>query len=216
MDMALLGAPFLVTSAVAGIAYGLVLQFRPSSAFRTFVKTVAVGVLAVWSFVAGAPALLTAALVFSAIGDAFLAGNPKRWLPPGLASFLLGHLIYVALFLELGGVHVLAAQPVRLIAGAVGLAAGIGLVVWLWKDFGPMRPAVIAYMLAISAMVASAFSLDASRWSAMLGAVAFMASDGILSWRLFKRPNSDEPLADHAVWWLYWTGQVGIATAFLL
>ena len=86
--MTLTGNPFLVVSVVAGIAYGAVLQFRPGGLFRTSVKTAAVGALALWAWMAGAPPLLTGALALSAVGDAFLAGNPDRWLPPGLGSFL--------------------------------------------------------------------------------------------------------------------------------
>ena len=86
--MTLTGNPFLVVSVVAGIAYGAVLQFRPGGLFRTSVKTAAVGALALWAWMAGAPPLLTGALALSAVGDAFLAGNPDRWLPPGLGSRL--------------------------------------------------------------------------------------------------------------------------------
>jgi uncharacterized membrane protein YhhN len=46
-------------------------------------------------------ALLAIALAFCTLGDAFLAGDPKRWLPFGLAAFLTGHVIYVPLL----GVH---------------------------------------------------------------------------------------------------------------
>ena len=64
--MQALGLPFLGVSVVAALAYGLVLQFRPSSVFRTAVKTVVVGALAVWSYNAGAPPLLTRALAVEA------------------------------------------------------------------------------------------------------------------------------------------------------
>jgi len=152
----------------------------------------------------------------SALGDAFLAGNPKRWLVFGMASFLVAHIIYVEFFLEIGGLGVLASQPVRLLGGGAALLLGSGLVSWLWRDLGPLRPAVVAYALAIAAMVGTSFSLDAGRWPAMAGALAFMASDGVLSWRLFRHGEQPAVVADHAVWWLYWGGQVGIAGAFLL
>jgi uncharacterized membrane protein YhhN len=90
------------------------------------------------------------------------------------------------------------------------------MVAWLWRDLGSLRPAVAAYVLAIVAMVGAAFTLDRDRIAAMVGAVAFMASDGVLSWRLFKHKGAVAPIADHAVWWLYWGGQTAIATAFLL
>ena len=214
--MSLIGSPFILMSGAAGLAYGLVLQFRPSGAFRTAVKTLAVGALAVWAFMAGAPPLLTTALALSALGDAFLAGDPKRWLPFGLASFLVAHLVYVAFFLEIGQLGLLLREPWRLACSLGALAAGVAVLVWLWKDFGALRMAVLAYMVAITAMVATAFSLDSGRISAMTGAAAFMASDGILSWRLFRHADRPSLIADHAVWWLYFAGQAGIAAAFLI
>ncbi len=214
--MSLIGSPFILVTGAAALAYGLVLQFRPVSAFRTGVKTMAVGALALWSFMAGAPPLLTTALALSALGDAFLAGDPKKWLPPGLASFLAAHMVYVAFFLEIGRLDLLIHEPWRLALSLGALATGLGVVIWLWKDFGPLRPAVAAYMAAITAMVATALTLSVERMSAMAGAAAFMTSDGILSWRLFRHGDKPGPIADHAVWWLYYAGQAGIAAAFLL
>jgi len=208
-------APYLALSITAALIYGLSLQFRPSSALRTAVKTLAVGALAVLAFRSDAPLPLTAALVLSAVGDAFLAGDPKRWLPAGLSAFLAAHVVYVVFFLEIGGLSVLAAPSWRWLGGAGALALGAGLVSWLWKDLGALRPAVVAYALAISAMVGAAFSLPATRIFAIVGAIGFMLSDGVLSWRLFRWGERPAVLADHLVWWLYFGGQLLIATAFL-
>ena len=109
-----------------------------------------------------------------------------------------------------------AHDPLRWVPAGVAALVGGGMVVWLWRDLGPLRPAVAAYVLAIVAMVGASFTLDQERVAAMAGAVAFMASDGVLSWRLFKHKGPKAPVADHAVWWLYWGGQTAIATAFLL
>lgn len=78
--------------------YGLVLVQRPPSFPRTLVKTVAVGALAVLAYLEGGGSSLAIALALCAVGDAFLAGDPKRWLPFGLAAFLAGHVVYVLLF----------------------------------------------------------------------------------------------------------------------
>jgi uncharacterized membrane protein YhhN len=117
--------------------------------------------------------------------------------------------------MEIGGLSVLATPSWRWLGGAGALALGAGLVSWLWKDLGALRPAVIAYALAISAMVGAAFSLPATRIGAVVGAIGFMLSDGVLSWRLFKWGERPAVLADHLVWWLYFGGQLLIATAFL-
>lgn len=213
--MSLAVGPYLSVSVAAALIYGLSLQFRPSGALRTAVKTVSVGALAVLAWRSDAPLPLIAALALSAVGDAFLAGDPKRWLPAGLSAFLAAHIVYVVFFLEIGGLSVLATPSWRWLGGAGALALGSGLVSWLWKDLGVLRPAVIAYALAISAMVAAAFSLPIARISAMVGAVGFMLSDGVLSWRLFRWGERPAALADHLVWWLYFGGQLAIATAFL-
>jgi uncharacterized membrane protein YhhN len=71
----------------AALAYGLVFVERPPSASRTLVKCVAVGALAVIAYLEGGSVMLAIALAFCALGDAFLAGDPKRWLPFGLAAF---------------------------------------------------------------------------------------------------------------------------------
>lgn len=208
-------APYLALSVAAALLYGLSLQFRPSSALRTAVKTAAVGALALLAWRTDAPLPLTAALALSAVGDAFLAGDPKRWLPLGLSAFLAAHIVYVAFFVEIGGFAVLSTPSWRWLGGAGALALGAGLVSWLWKDLGALRPAVVAYALAISAMVGAAFSLPVTRISAIFGAIGFMLSDGVLSWRLFRWGERPAVLADHLVWWLYFGGQLLIATAFL-
>ncbi len=205
-------------SGLAALAYGLVLTGRPPSAVRTVVKTVAVGALAVMAFLSGAPWLLAAGLLLCAIGDAFLAGEPRRWLTPGLASFLPGHVLYIFLFQEMRDP---AADMTALqLAGTitVGLAA-LAMLAWLWKALGTMRPAVILYVIAITVMVASSFLLPGVYWywPAMLGALAFMASDAILSINLFRQEKlfGSDRLTRWAVWFLYYGGQVGIAWAFL-
>jgi len=208
-------APYLAVSVAAALIYGLLLQFRPSGALRTGVKTAAVGALALLAVRTDAPLLLTAALALSAVGDAFLAGDPKRWLPAGLSAFLAAHVLYVAFFLEIGGVAALASPSWRWLGGSGALVLGLALVMYLWKHLGPLRPAVIAYALAISAMVGAAFSLPAAHSSAVFGAVGFMLSDGVLSFRLFRWAERPAVLADHLVWWLYFGGQLAIAAAFL-
>lgn len=213
--MSLAVAPYLAVSVAAALVYGLSLQFRPSGPLRTAVKTAAVGALAVLAFRAQAPNLLIAALALSAVGDACLAGDPKRWLPAGLGAFLAAHIAYVALFLEIGGGQVLATPSWRWLGGSGALALGASLLIWLWRDLGVLRPAVIAYALAISAMVGAAFGLPGARWAATFGAVSFMLSDGVLSWRLFKWGERPAVLADHLIWWLYFAGQIAIAIAFL-
>ncbi|TCS18110.1 lysoplasmalogenase [Caulobacter sp. BK020] len=202
--------------AVAGLCaalYGLVLVQRPPSPPRTLVKTLAVGVLSVLAYLEGDGPGLAIALALCALGDAFLAGDPKRGLPFGLAAFLAGHLVYVVLFWrERGplGTAFWTVAPLVLLAAAVMLAR-------LWTSLGALKPAVVVYGLAIAAMVSTSLLLPHLRWPATVGALAFMASDAILSFDLFKGAKlaGSPRLTAWAVWFLYFGGQAMITWGML-
>jgi uncharacterized membrane protein YhhN len=200
-------------SAAAGAGYCLLVE-RPPSGLRTLVKTAAVAGLAALAYLRGAPTLLVIALALCAVGDAFLAGDPKKWLPLGLASFLLAHFAYVWLFLHDGGGRAaLAAEPVRAAGVILAFAAGATMLAWLWGSLGALKPAVAVYALALSAMVGAALTLPRILAPAMAGAAMFLASDAILSAELFKGLRTR--LSAQAVWWLYYGAQASIAYAYL-
>jgi uncharacterized membrane protein YhhN len=201
------------TAGICAILYGLVLVERPPSFLRTLVKTVATGALAVLAYLQGGGPLLAIALALCAIGDAFLAGDPKRWLPFGLGAFLAGHLVYVLLFWrERGAVDALFWASAPLIAVAAAL------MLWrLWPGLGPLKPAVMAYVAAIVAMVTLSLMLPRLRWPAAAGALAFMTSDALLSFDLFRRAKlfGSSRLTAWAVWFLYFGGQAMITWGML-
>jgi uncharacterized membrane protein YhhN len=200
-------------AAVCAAAYGLWLVHRPRSPVRTVVKTLATSALAVLAYLEGGGPLLALALAFCAVGDAFLAGDPKRWLPFGLAAFLAGHLVYGLLFWrERGpvGAAFMTVTPMILLAAAT-------MLVLLWRSLGRLKPAVVLYVLAIVVMVSTSLLLPRFRWPAAVGAVAFMASDAILAFDLFKgtRLLGSPRLTALAVWFLYFGGQAMIAWGML-
>ena len=133
-----------LVSAISALAYGVLWVLAPISPLRTVVKIMPVAALALIAYLTGpqhgVALLLPAALVLSAVGDGFLAGDPKRWLPLGLASFLVAHLIYVALFWSAGGPSALS-EPIRPVLIAVSALGGIGMLTWLWPHLGAMRGA---------------------------------------------------------------------------
>jgi uncharacterized membrane protein YhhN len=202
-------------SALFGVLFGVAYLARPVTAVRTIVKTLAVALLAVAAYFAGAPPLLSLGLALSAMGDAFLAGDPKRWLPAGMIAFLVAHLAYINFFNEIGGAAQYLAEPWRILPALAVTGGAVYLMRWLWPHIGPLRYAVGIYAAAIVLMVLAAFTLDLSYWPAILGAAAFMGSDAILSVRLFKNPDQWGSLGGNAVWWLYYGGQALIAYAFL-
>jgi uncharacterized membrane protein YhhN len=233
----------LIISLTAGLIYGLGFAGKPPSALRTIVKMMAVGSLALfglymWLGDAGAirPAAdadfaeflestrwiggaAAVALTLCAIGDGFLAGDPKRWLLPGLVAFLLGHVAYVAMFLmpvpDPWGEPALG-LPGWIVSGFV-VAAAVWMLRWLWSSLGDMRWPVVAYTVVICAMVVA--SLTVSRQGAHLAVAAllFMASDAILAADLFKgvKVFGSTRLTVWAIWFLYFGSQLLFADRFL-
>jgi alkylglycerol monooxygenase len=132
--------------------------------------------------------LLVAALVFSLGGDVFLM-LPGNYFIPGLASFLVAHLFYIAL-LRQGQ----AWFPNRQALAAV-LAVGATMYSIVWGGLGDaaLKIAVAAYVTIISLMTAQAIGRAAvlgnapARWVA-LGACVFMVSDSLIAINKFVTP----------------------------
>jgi uncharacterized membrane protein YhhN len=91
------------------------------------------------------------------------------------------------------------------------------MLVWLWPHLGTMRGAVSAYVAAIVAMLATSLLLPWAAWPVMVGALAFMASDSILSADLFAgaRLARSERLSGYTVWAFYYGGQAAIALGLM-
>jgi uncharacterized membrane protein YhhN len=143
------------------------------------------------SFVAAALALrahatpygrvLLLALALSWVGDLLLLSRQRAWFLAGLAAFLGAHLAYATAFV-LAGIDwravALALVPVGVFAALVAR--------WLLPAVdGSMRGPVVAYMAALSTMVAlaagTAFRTGGSpgsgQWLVLAAAVAFLLSD---------------------------------------
>jgi uncharacterized membrane protein YhhN len=130
--------------------------------------------------------LILAGLLFSAAGDVFLM-LPRDRFVPGLVSFLIAHLLYIAAFSAPAG---LFASPWLALPY---LAAAGGLLLILLPRTGKLALPVIVYASALAVMGWQA----ASRWDtlqdsaslyAMLGAILFLVSDGVLAINRFVKP----------------------------
>lgn len=168
-------------------------------------------ILAGIAYAAGGPWMLWAALIASSVGDLFLAGKPERWLLPGMAAFFLAHVLYVALFWQLGEGGGWS-WPVKA-AQAVLVVGGVFYIRWLAPWTGPkMRVPVILYGAVILMMGAAAMALPEAYRLVTVGALMFIASDSILAHQLFCRPADAPPNrpASYAVWFLYFFGQAAI------
>lgn len=207
----------LIFSLVAAVIYAFTLGM-PQSLARSAAKTLAVAMLAVLAALQGGPLLLVVALALSAVGDAFLSRDGEKAFLGGLASFLVAHIVYIALFLRSGGgLVVLGAESWR---GAIALALAVFVVVMLaalWRRVGPgLRIPIACYVVAILAMGMAALTTN-SAW-VIAGAVLFMASDGLLATEKFlvAAISPHRAWMRFAIWGLYYAAQLAITLGFLL
>ena len=203
----------LLFSAAAAFLYLFMVE-RPPSARRTGAKTLSVALLAALSVIVGGPLLLTAALLFCAAGDAFLAQDDERAFLAGLVAFLIGHVVYIVLFFGLGSSETVAAQPLRLALGGAMVLFAMVASTRLIPAAGALGPAVAAYIAVIVAMGLSALLMPG--WGVVAGALLFMASDTVLATQKYLLPPEDAPyVRARFVWVSYYLAQALIALSVL-
>jgi uncharacterized membrane protein YhhN len=152
--------------------------------------------------------LVVGALVCSMAGDIFLV-FPGRF-RAGLASFLLAHVLYVVAFAPPSGAN--AASLMILVPFAAFAGAMLAV---LSPHLGRDRIPVIVYVTVITLMGwrAALRALDPGSPSpsdavALIGALFFMASDGVLAYDRFVRRFA---LAPAVIMTTYYAAQVLIA-----
>lgn len=205
----------LLVSVLSALLYGVFFSNSSPSIARVILKTAATALLTLWAYTAGAPLPIVIALAFSTVGDALLGASEEKFLLPGMAAFFVAHAAYVPLFwdqvAETRPALILIVQILITVGGALFIRS---LLPWMEKA---MRIPVVAYAVIILLMANAALRLYPSLWLATAGAIAFVASDTILSIELF-RLKSDAPvkrLTARAIWFLYYGGQATIAWAFI-
>jgi uncharacterized membrane protein YhhN len=125
---------------------------------------------------------ILAGLAFSLVGDTLLI-NPQNFVF-GLASFLIAHLFYIAVFYK-------ASEGKFNAASLAAFAIGAGML-WLIYSGVPanLKISVVFYALAISAMLAVAINFYLTRKTlssllALAGAFLFVVSDLALAYNKF-------------------------------
>ena len=133
-------------------------------------------------------AFLLAALAFSLLGDVFLM-LPGNYFIPGLASFLVAHVFYIALFRQGQGWF----PSKRALVSVLAVGALMYSIIWGGLNDPVLKIAVAAYVTVISLMAAQAMGRAsttgdaASRWVAV-GACVFMVSDSLIAINKFVTP----------------------------
>lgn len=149
------------------------------------------------------------ALVLSLMGDVLLM-VPKDLFVFGLAAFLAGHLAYIV------GMHVEGVAGVRFLVGIVvvmAVLAVLGTVILRKVRAGPDRELagpVVAYMLVISAMVASAIGVGGA--SVIVGAGLFYVSDALIAWNRFVAKTRQAGLS---IMVTYHLAQIGLVLSLV-
>ena len=128
--------------------------------------------------------LIITGLCCSIVGDVFLMLPSDRFVP-GLLSFLIAHLLYIAAFRS-------RTREVSLAWPAVACASyGILMLWFLFPNLGDMKLPVSIYLIVILVMAWQALNWwamngQAGSAFAALGAVLFVASDSIIAINRFQ------------------------------
>lgn len=201
---------YLALSAIAAIAYTQVWDGWDNDAALALLKASGILLLAVVAFIHRSR-LLAAGLLFGALGDALLAWSEETF-PYGALAFLIGHLFYIALFLRAGMGIAALKQPPRLLAALALVGAAIVMTSLIVPRDNAMFVPLSMYTGVLTLMALTSFTLPATRWLAMAGAVLFFISDGFVAANMFH-PLGDPTLAfwrSFAGWMIYWAGQAAI------
>jgi uncharacterized membrane protein YhhN len=157
--------------------------------------------------------LLAVALLFSAVGDGLLAIDGAGLFVPALASFLMTHLLYAALFVRLykNAPFVLGAWRKAIMLLPIVIAVGYSTI--LWPNLGALTIPVLLYICAIVAMTVLSFRVHTI--VVPIGALLFMTSDSLIAYERFIQ---HAPWLGPAVWITYAVAQqlivYGLANPF--
>lgn len=155
-----------------------------------------------------ARAWFVAALVFCLAGDVFLMLPQDRFVP-GVAAFLVGHLLYVV------GMVVLGVDAGRVAVGVLVVLVAVALLGRrILRAVGATEPALAgpvgAYVAVISAMVATA--IGTGHVAAIAGAASFYGSDALIAWTRFIRVVPHQRII---IMVTYHLGQIGLVLSLL-
>ncbi len=147
--------PLLATFTLAALLYA---ERHHAPFGRTVFKTLTslLFVIAAWTAgpAGGYGGYLFAGLLLSFVGDLLLIPRAKPYFVASIGAFLLAHLLYFLAFTTLAPPS-LASLP--FLAGVAVMAAGF--LYRFWGHLGSLRPAVVAYVLVITLMLFSAWSV---------------------------------------------------------
>lgn len=163
-------------------------RFRANRTLENVSKPLTTALVIGLALVSGAPSaqvtVAVIALTLCLMGDVFLLPSVDRFVP-GLASFLLGHVLFVVLFFQYGLTSTTLAGIAIVLAALLAGSVGRVIVAGAERADASLRTPVLAYLLIISAM--GVFGWATGRWWVVAGTTLFVASDSVLGWGRFVR-----------------------------
>ena len=204
----------MLLAGAAAVAYGVAFIDRPSSPWRTLVKTGTIGLIAVLAVYRGGVLILIVGLTLSALGDAALEGRGRAWLRAGLCAQGLAGLIYALMFIDGGGGRgALIVEPARVLGVALAVAVFAGFGALAWDRLDGLRIEAVGWLAATAIAVIAAMTLSHYLWSAALGALCLLASVTVGVVELVRGART--PLTGQLAWWPHVAGLALIAAAVL-
>lgn len=160
---------------------------------------------------------IVAALLLGFFGDvAMLRSSRESFLMSGMASFLIGHILYIIAFLQ--ATDCLSGMPLVYLTAVLPYAAIIFALVKILKPhLGSMLLPVSVYASVILLMSLAAFLrgyvvTGGYYWYPLIGSVLFMLSDAILAFFVFKQKSGDSKVS---IMLTYILAQVFIVLGFI-
>ncbi|MEU3250275.1 lysoplasmalogenase [Streptomyces sp. NPDC006997] len=176
---------------------------------HTVAKALLMPLLAAYAHLNGAPRLLLVALLFGWGGDLLLLSDAEPAFLAGMASFAVGHVCYLVLFLRYGVARARGALPGYVTALVVTVAL-------LWPGLpADLRVPVAGYSLLLTAMAYGATRLGPV---AATGGALFLLSDtliatGVADWPQLPAPDLWVMLTYAAAQCLLTRGALAVPTA---
>lgn len=133
--------------------------------------------------------LVAVGLFFGCLGDIFLMLNENMFVA-GLASFLIGHILYVIAFSKQTSAKALSKHKSYILIAGILASFSYYLYSILIPSLGPLKIPVILYIIVIAAMAFFAYTRryqtnTLSFIICLIGALLFIFSDSILALNKF-------------------------------
>ena len=153
---------------------------------------------------------LGGALLLSSVGD-FLLGvrrlghlEGESLFLLGLGSFLIAHLVYIAMFRRVGLMDLRKVGAARA-CGMMGIVVALAFVLGILRPtLGDLLLPVVIYAVVLCGMAISAVLADLGTPLAAVGASFFIASDAMLAIGKFRGPFLGSA---HLIWITYYVAQ---------